>query len=80
MLNNRYIYELEQHVQGLQTGMTIVEGQEVDRGRSHSTAGVTDSPTLTRPERDNQALAPPIAIPSSDVISSPSITEGVGIR
>lgn len=77
---NRYIYELEQHVQGLQTEMTVVEGQEVGRGYSHSTAAVTESPTPTRPERHNQAPEPPIAIQSNDVISSPSITEGVGIR
>ncbi|KNG80493.1 Zn(II)2Cys6 transcription factor [Aspergillus nomiae NRRL 13137] len=78
-VSREYIYELEQHVQGLQTEMTVVEGQEVDRGYSHSTAAVTESPTPTRPERHNQAPEPSIAIQSNDVISSPSITEGVGI-
>lgn len=77
---NRYIYELEQHVQGLQTEVAVVEGRELDRGHSHSTTGVTDSPTPTRPERNSQALEPSIAIQTNDVISSPSITEGVGIR
>ncbi|KAB8204063.1 hypothetical protein BDV34DRAFT_122643 [Aspergillus parasiticus] len=78
-VSREYIYELEQHVQGLQTEVAVVEGRELDRGHPHSTAGVTDSPTPTRPERDNQAPEPSIAIQSNDVISSPSITEGVGI-